>query len=308
MRRNESSRRLSLATKTSFRIGGTSRHWVAPADTEELRRVVVDLETERTPYFVLGGGTNTIFGDDGFAGCVISTERLDRIEVREPRRLVVEPGVPLRRVIREAIKHGWGGLEEFVGIPGSIGGAVWGNAGGADRAVGDRVASVTWVEPDGRLNTIAGREIDWRYRSSGLGRRVIASIELEFLPGDRETLAAAAKECFNRKRDTQPLSAWSAGCIFRNPPGHAAARLIEEAGLKGESVGDARVSEHHANFIVNTGEATAEDVRRLIERVQARVHEAFGVTLEREIIDPTGALGATVDASDSSEEKGPDGA
>lgn len=278
----------ALDQHTSFHIGGKADYFAEPCNREQLSRAVTWAGDHGLPWFVLGGGTNTLMPDSGYPGLVISMAAYADEEFREvgERGLLCLPGTPLRRVIHASLKRGWSGLESFVGIPGTIGGAVYGNAGSRGHSMSERVVRVLLLSETGELEWVPGDAIPWAYRNSGIGARVIAEIELGLEPGDRTAIAQAAKELFNLKRETQPLQAWSAGCVFRNPPGEFAGELIERAGLKGQRQGGAVVSPRHANFIVNEGAATAADVTGLIARIQAVVREQFGVQLQREIVSP----------------------
>ncbi|MCI0651007.1 MAG: UDP-N-acetylmuramate dehydrogenase [Planctomycetes bacterium] len=284
-------RREPLRDKTSFHIGGPSRLFAEPETIDEFAALLAWVHRRGMRWFVLGGGTNTLFEDGGFDGVVISTARLQRLRVVEEGLLAAEAGVSLRRMIKHAIGLGWEGLERFVGIPGSIGGAVWGNAGGAERAIGEVVEAVVLLDSDGTRRCLPGDQIDWCYRSSGIGARGIAEVYFRLCPGSRAALVKMARAIIQRKGRTQPLKARSAGCIFRNPGGASAARLIDEAGLKGVRIGGAAVSDLHANFIVNEREATARDVFDLMDLVRSRVLAQFGCELEREVVSPcSGAL------------------
>ncbi len=279
-------RRVPLAPRSSFAIGGSTRLFAEPATLQELARLLAALERRGIPRFLLGGGTNTLFADQGFDGVVVSTAALDRIAIHEPGGISAWAGAPLRRVIKTALARGWQGIEGLVGIPGTIGGAAYGNAGGGVRSIGDVVEALTVIEPDGTMVRLPRAEIPYGYRESGLGRRVIAEVHLRLAAGDRGSIASAARATIQRKGSTQPLAARSAGCIFRNPPGEHAARLIQNAGLAGLRIGGAVVSSRHVNFIVNDGGATARDVRALMELVRAEVETRFGYRLEVEIVLP----------------------
>lgn len=278
----------SLRPWTGYRTGGIARWFAVPIDVGQLREALAWKEREGLPCFLLGGGTNTLVGDETFDGLVVSTIGLRRRGFHDGGVLEAGAGTSLRNLIGAAVKRGWAGLEGFIGIPGTIGGAVWGNAGGAAGGIAPLVESVHLVEPDGANDWIDGPDLPWRYRHSGIGHRAIAAVRLRLTPGSApDILRESANAVFLRKRTTQPLRAWSAGCVFRNPPGDSAGRLIEAAGLKGLSLGGARVSEQHANFIVNEGEARSSEIEELIRRVRDHVADRFGVRLEREIIAAT---------------------
>ncbi|MGE3166018.1 MAG: UDP-N-acetylmuramate dehydrogenase [Planctomycetota bacterium] len=292
-----------LRARNSFRIGGCARELAAPASLTELGDVLRSAHRDGVPVFALGGGTNTLLADDGFAGLVLSFENLvdDVIPATDPYRLIVRAGTPLKRVIHEALRRGWEGLEYFVGIPGTIGGAVYGNAGTRGHELGALVERLHVFDRRGVDRWIAGAELPWEYRASGLGADLVAEVVLRLQPGDRRLIADRARDLFNRKRLTQPLHEASAGCVFRNPEGLHAGALIERAGLKGLAIGGARVSDRHANFVVNDGTATAADVERLLAHVSQVVNQLFAVSLQREIVTP-GADGLGIRTSRGSKD------
>lgn len=279
-----------LAGRTSFEIGGEADEFYLPEDVEELRELCRRLHEEGKSPHILGGGCNTLFPDGPFLRPVISTERLRRVSL-DGNRLRVEAGLRMDVLIRTAIEAGLSGLEWFVGIPGTAGGAAAMNAGGGGHSFGDHVARLWAIRLDtGELESIAGRDVRWDYRSSHLEGLLITAVELELAPGEVLPLRLRARELLKRKAALQPLSSASAGCIFRNHPSGPAAAFIERAGLKGEREGGAVVSRRHANFILNeSGRATSRDVLALLTRVRARVREAFGVWLETEVIIPAGS-------------------
>jgi UDP-N-acetylmuramate dehydrogenase len=278
---------VSLARRTTFRIGGTARECYQPATLDELGSVLETLGAERRRPFVLGGGANTLFPDGEFLGPIISTEKLRRIEV-EGSSIFAECGARLNLLIQTGLRAGLAGLEGFVGIPGTAGGAVLMNAGGSGWSFGERVLELgLYPIGGGPLVRARGSDVRWAYRRADLGDHVVAWVRLGLVPGDAGRMKRSARDFMVRKARTQPLDEASAGCIFKNPLGGSAARLIDELGLKGLRRGGAEVSTIHANFIVNAdGRATAGDVLGLIEDVRARVAEARGVLLETEIVLP----------------------
>jgi UDP-N-acetylmuramate dehydrogenase len=280
-------RGVSLARRTSFRIGGVAKEYYAPRTLDELRDVLRTLHARGERPFILGGGANTLFPDGEFSRPVVSTEELRRVEVRGTS-LLAECGVRLNALIRAAIHSGLAGLEVFVGIPGTAGGAAVMNAGGGGWSFGERVREIGLIPIDGGAPMAwKGPDVRWGYRSADLGGHVVAWVELDLSHGRVNDLRARAKDLMLRKAKTQPLADASAGCIFKNPPGDSAARLIDTLGLKGLVRGGAQVSERHANFIVNaTGKARAADVVALLEEVRGRVAGAFGISLETEIVLP----------------------
>ena len=275
----------SLAKSTSFRIGGRAAEFYEPQDPAELASVLSTVAGRDA--FLLGGGCNTLFPDGEFQRPVVSTVRMRRIEI-DGDRIYAECGVRIGTLVGKAIEAGLSGLEGFVGIPGTVGGAVAMNAGGVDAGFGDCVESLGLVRlADGRLEERDGRDVPWTYRSWNVLGYAVAWARLRLGRSTPKELRSRARDCFFRKRNSQPLSEWSAGCIFKNPPGHSAARLIDELGLKGLRRGGAEVSTTHANFIVNRDDATAEDVCELIAEIQRRVWNAHAIELKTEIVLPS---------------------
>ncbi len=274
-----------LAARTSFRIGGVAREFYAPASADELRSILRSLHERGVQPFLLGGGANTLFPDGEFAHPVISTENLRGLTV-EGRKLRAESGVRLNVMIQTAMRAGLGGLEGLIGIPGTAGGAVCMNAGGAGWSFGDHVLELGLLPLDGGpIFCLKSSEVCWGYRTSHLKGCVVAWVTMDLTPDSPERLRERASTFMRKKVATQPLGIPSAGCVFRNPPGASAGRWIESLGLKGLSRGGAKVSERHANFIVNTtGCARATDVLMLVEDVRSRVERHFGVRLETEIV------------------------
>ena len=276
---------VSLASLTSFKIGGTAREYYEPLDLEELRELLKQLHRCGKSPFVLGGGANTLFPDGQFSRPVISTARLRGLTISE-NIIRAECGVGLGSLIRAAVQQGLAGLESLVGIPGTAGGAVAMNAGGSGHSFGDHVKELGLLPIDGSpLVRRRGSDINWTYRSANLGLNVVAWVALELSPGSPTDLRSRAREFMRRKSNTQPLGVPSAGCIFRNPPGLSAGKIIDQLGLKGMCCGGARVSERHANFIVNeNGFAKAADVLTLLKEVRSRVERSLGIRLETEIV------------------------
>lgn len=270
---------------TTFACGGTARLLSAPTTEEQAVQVVRAMQRRGVPVVPLGGGSNTLFGGGKLDALVLVTTGLTGHSLVNERTLRVAAGHPLQGVLRLAERHGLAGLEAFAGIPGTIGGAVAGNAGGPPNAgsVGERAVRVRLLEPDGAVAWHPASRLALRYRGSELRGALILEVELELTPDDKEALRARRLEATRKKAAGQPLDAKSAGCFFRNPPGDSAGRLIDSLGLKGLRVGGACVSPIHANFIVNDGEATSEDVLALVGLVQKKVREARGITLVPEV-------------------------
>jgi UDP-N-acetylmuramate--L-alanine ligase/UDP-N-acetylenolpyruvoylglucosamine reductase len=277
-------RRASLADRVSFRAGGGARFLVEPRTAEEAEHAFLTLRARGVPIFVLGGGSNTLAKDGIWDGAVVATRGLRGVTI-EGTSVRALAGTGLQRVAHRAQESGLSGLELFAGIPGTIGGAVAGNAGGPRGAgtVGERARRVHVVDREGRVRWLERDALGLRYRGSDLEGTLVLEVELELRPDASELVRARHVEAARTKARHQPLAARSAGCIFRNPEGDSAGRLIDALGLKNLARGAARVSEKHANFIVNDGGARAEEILELVEEVRARVRAASGHGLDLEL-------------------------
>lgn len=277
-----------LARYTSFRVGGPAEVFAEPDSLEELRSLIVLLHRESVRYFLLGGGTNILVSDKGIRGVVIKLgegfDYSDWQEAGDAAQVRVGAARPLGRFVREAVGRGYGGVEFAEGIPGSAGGGLLMNAGAFGGELSRVVEAISGICPDGTLLRLSGVELGFAYRRTALPPGlIVAEIEFQLRRGQQEILMTTMLSAQHKRQRTQPHGYPNAGSIFKNPPDAYAGRLIEAAGLKGLSCGRARVSEQHANFIVNTGGATAADVRVLIEQIQQAVWEKDGVWLEPEI-------------------------
>lgn len=273
-----------LAKHTSFRIGGPVKRMAQPKTTEEL--VVLDgfLREEGVRTILLGNGTNVLFPDEGLDAVVVSTGQMARIE-RTGESMTADAGVSLARLAVTACRESLAGLEFAHGIPGSLGGGVVMNAGAYDGALSDVITEVTALFPDG-VRTIPAQELHFSYRHSLFTEEreaVVLHARLQLRPGDSSEIRRRMEELMTRRKTSQPLEYPSAGSTFKRPVGYFAGRLIEDAGMKGARIGGAEISNKHAGFVINTGNATCADVLALIEKVQKTVMETSGVMLEPEI-------------------------
>jgi UDP-N-acetylmuramate dehydrogenase len=233
---------------------------------------------------VLGGGANVLVRDDGVDGVVVRLDDPSFKQVRfDGEMLVAGGGADLMRLAHDSVRRGLTGLEYLAGIPGTVGGAIRTNAGGRYGSIGDVVSTVRLLTPTGMTETVAGTALDFGYRRSNVGRCLVLAAEFRLRQGDRRRVLERYQRILAEKRSSQPLGQRSAGCIFKNPPGESAGRLIDRAGLKGEAVGGAAVSRDHANFIVTRGGATAADVLALVERIRETVRAKHKIELELEI-------------------------
>lgn len=273
-----------LGRSTWFRLGGPTRHAYAPRSAEELGHMLVRAGDAEAPVKVLGCGANVLVRDDGFDGVVVRLDA-DAFRGTQPTSdgFEVGAGVDLMQLSKRLSREGWSGLEFMAGIPGTLGGAIHGNAGGRFGEIADVVRSVRTLDRTGFVEVLSREQIGFAYRHSTLADRIILSATLDLRRDDPAATRSRFNECLAYKLRTQPLSDKSAGCIFKNPTGASAGKLIDQAGLKGTIRGAARVSERHANFIVAERGATATDVLQLIDVVRDRVRRTFDTELELEI-------------------------
>ncbi len=272
----------SLKDHTSFHIGGPADVLVQPADVEDVIRICRQTTEQRVPLCVLGG-TNILVRDKGIRGVVVSLAKLRAIKEEPGSVLYVEGGVGMPTLIGHAIRKSLAGLEWAAGIPGTVAGCVVMNAGTKLGEMKSTVKAVRIVSPKGTLLDYQAENIDFAYRRATLPRGIVVGVWLQLKPGVKSEIEQVVKDYLRYRRDTQPLSMPSAGCVFKNPKNDSAGRVVESAGLKGAEVGDACVSTKHANFIVNQGHASAHDVLSLIRKVRARVARQTGIKLELEL-------------------------
>lgn len=272
-----------MAKHTSLHIGGPAQYYVRVTSERDLVETVRVAREHELPMFVLGGGTNLLVADAGIRGVVLHN---DWSEASVDGTIVTaSSGTPLAHVAALAARNGIIGLEWMATVPGTVGGAVHGNAGAFGKETKDALIDAELMDLNGRIWTATNAELGFAYRTSVLQGTPTIVVRARFkgAPGDRATAVARIKEIANERIAKQPLAQPNTGSIFRNPPGDYAGRLIEAAGLKGTIEGGAMVSTKHANFVVNIGDASAWDVRHLIERCQAEVKEKFGVELRTEV-------------------------
>ncbi len=281
-----------LSRHTSYAIGGPADVFAAPVDRDDLIVLLREIRKKGMKHIVLGGGTNLLVRDGGFRGVVISLQRMQAVKIEREYRSIggafsvvyAEAGVPLPKLLSFSVEEGLTGLEFAAGIPGTVGGAVCMNAGTATGELGDVVDSVTLLSADGQLITKGREEMGFGYRTSTIPEgHLVLAVRIALRRDDRNKIKAQVKELLAMRKQRQPSGLPNAGSMFKNPQEESAGKLIETAGLKGKKVGGAQVSDRHANFIVNTGHATASDVLALMELVKEKVLEVHGVRLEPEI-------------------------
>ncbi|MFK7817589.1 MAG: UDP-N-acetylmuramate dehydrogenase [Planctomycetaceae bacterium] len=273
-----------LAPLTWLKVGGTASHLAEPQSVEQLQSLVQCCNEQSVPVRVLGGGSNVLISDNGFDGVVVrlTADAFSSVSV-SGTTVTAAGGATLSHVISESVKAGLAGLEQLAGIPGTVGGAIHGNAGTRLTDVGNFVTSVSVLTATGELRELAEDALTFSYRTSSVDELVVLSCTLELKQDEPEAITERMRKVWIMKKATQPLSSQSAGCIFKNPRGLSAGDLIEQAGLKGTRIGGAEISDRHANFIVTADGATCADVLQLIEKAKSEVSEHFGVDLETEI-------------------------
>lgn len=271
-----------LAKYSTFKIGGPADIYIEPRNVDELLNLLRYLKEKEIDFVILGNGSNVLISDEGFRGAVINLESgLNFIKV-EAEFVVVGAGVKLARFVDFCIENGFRGVEMLAGIPGTLGGAIIMNAGAYSGEISDYLVDVDVIR-DFNLVRLKKDECGFGYRTSKLANDVVVQARFKFPPGDIEEMKKIRREILIKRNLSQPVNFPNAGSIFKNPPGDYAGRLIEHAGLKGVQIGDAQISEKHANFIINKGNAKAKDVLELINLAQSKVYEKFGVKLELEI-------------------------
>lgn len=274
-----------LKQYSTYKIGGPADYFITPLKRESMIALLKTVIREQVPYFVIGKGSNVLFSDKGFKGVVISLEKAaNQIIKKGEYRIYVGAGVLLQDLVEFAEEHAIDGFDYLSGIPGTVGGALIMNAGAFKGEIGERVKFVEVIDECGNLEIIFHDELGFGYRKTeGLVNKIVLGALVEGEKGDRLTLKTNRISYLQRRQMKQPLEYGSCGSVFKRPPGNYAGTLIEKAGCKGMRIGDAMVSPKHANFIVNLGNATSDDVYQLIIKVRKIVYEKFGVLLEPEV-------------------------
>ena len=275
-----------MSRHTTFRIGGEAACFIRISSEEQLRKLIPYFENVGVEYFVLGKGSNLLVGDKGYPGVILQiSDACQQIEA-EGNRLQVQAGAALSKVALFAMERGLEGLEFAAGIPGTVGGGVVMNAGAYGGEMKQVVESVRVLSSEGEILTLDNDTMEFGYRTSIIRNRnfTVLSVTFRLQEGNRDEIRARIEDFQKRRMEKQPLNYPSAGSTFKRPEGYFAGKLIMDAGLRGFQIGDARVSDKHCGFVVNVGKATARDVTDVIEEVQEKVRERFGVSLEREVI------------------------
>jgi UDP-N-acetylmuramate dehydrogenase len=274
-----------LVEQTSLGIGGTTDELLLHR-YETIPEVMRLLAKENIPYRFLGGGTNVLIVDGELSWVVLHLPTAHPSMRVEGNTAYVDASADLGAMVTYCAKHDLGGMEGLIGVPGSVGGALRMNAGAYGTQIGPHVREVEMYRAaSGEIETLRGAEISFDYRHTSFAPEdVMLRVKLELPSKPYKEVLADIRVCNEKRRSSQPLNQKSAGCIFKNPPGCSAGRMIDELGLKGHRVGDAMVSDRHANFFVNIGHASCSDMLKLMDEVRERVHAAYGVELENEVI------------------------
>lgn len=274
-----------MKNHTTFKIGGPAQYYVTPESVTQIQEVVSLCRDMNIPLHVIGNGSNILVGDDGVDGVVLALfNTFSDYEIKD-NVITAQAGMSLIKLAVVALREGLTGLEFASGIPGSVGGAVYMNAGAYDGQMKDVVTSVTVLDEAGNIRILGRDELDMGYRTSAVAKNnmIVLQVVIELKSGDKEQIKARMNQLSELRKQKQPLEYPSAGSTFKRPEGYFAGKLIADAGLKGYSIGGAAVSEKHAGFVVNMGGATAKDVVELTDYIKKRIMEQFGVTLELEV-------------------------
>lgn len=270
---------------TTFKIGGEADALISPQSAEQICEIIHTCKTHNTPFTVIGNGSNLLVSDSGIRGVtLIIGDEMSQASV-DNSTIFAQSGIRLSKLANIAAQHGLSGLEFASGIPGTLGGAIYMNAGAYCGEMKDVVVTTDYLTPDGDIRSVTGAEHLFGYRTSVFSQNdyIVLSSNMLLTPADTSAIKEKMSDLNARRRNKQPLNMPSAGSTFKRPQGHFAGALIEQCGLKGYSIGGAQVSEKHAGFLVNTGSATAQDVLDLIGYVRETVYQRFDITLECEI-------------------------
>ena len=273
-----------MSRHTTFRVGGPADVLVTP-DRDSIAAIIKLCRSENVPYTLIGNGSNLLVSDKGVRGVVIEMgEHAGEIRVTQ-NEITAQAGALLSKIANTAAKEGLTGMEFAAGIPGSLGGAVVMNAGAYGGEMKDILVSAVVLDENGEEKTLSADELELRYRHSCISEKhyIVLEATIRLLPGDEQEIRLKMKELSEQRQEKQPLQYPSAGSTFKRPEGYFAGKLIMDAGLRGYTVGGAQVSEKHCGFVINKGDATAEDICKLMQDVSEKVQEQFGVVLEPEV-------------------------
>ena len=274
---------VDLKKYNTYGIGGISKYLVMPEDIDELSTLIKYLNKENIPWYVLGGGSNVILPDEDFDGVIIKLDKLNRVVI-DNDIITAEAGISLGMFVNTLLDHGFVNYAHLMGIPGTLGGAIVGNAGAYNVSIFDYLISVSIIDADGNKKILNKEDIkyDYRYTEFKGKNSIVVAASFKGIYGDVAFAREQIQLNLEKRRNTQPLEYKNAGSVFKNPPEYSAGYLIEHAGLKGLTVGGAKVSEKHANFIINYDNATSRDIIKLIGIIKNTVEDKFNIELNLE--------------------------
>lgn len=274
---------IKLKDYTTYKVGGETT-LISPKNVDCLIKILKFLKENKIKYKILGNGSNLIFNDSGYNGVVIKLDEFNNLDI-DGNTIKVEAGYSLMKLALKMCRLGYTGMEFATGIPGTVGGAVYMNAGAYKSDMGYIVKSIKVLTPDYEVKIMENKELNFHYRTSFLQHNpdfICLEATIKLRKGDKDIIMEIVNERKQRRIETQPLEYPSAGSVFRNPEGDFAGRLIEEIGYKGKTNGGAKVSEKHANFIINSGNATGEEIKELITEIKTKVKENYNIELKVE--------------------------
>ena len=274
---------VDLKKYNTYGIGGISKYLVMPEDIDDLSSLIKYLNKENIPWYVLGGGSNVILPDEDFDGVIIKLDKLNRVVI-DNDIITAEAGISLGMFVNTLLDHGFVNYAHLMGIPGTLGGAIVGNAGAYNVSIFDYLISVSIIDADGNKKILNKEDIkyDYRYTEFKGKNSIVVAASFKGIYGDVALVREQIQLNLEKRRNTQPLEYKNAGSVFKNPPEYSAGYLIEHAGLKGLTVGGAKVSEKHANFIINYDNATSRDIIKLIGIIKNTVEDKFNIELNLE--------------------------
>lgn len=275
---------VSMSTYTTYKVGGCVKVLVFPKDIEKLKLLIKELKENNINYKVIGNGSNLIFSDNEYNGVLIKLDHFNSLEI-DDTKITVGASYSLIKLSNKACFLGLTGLEFAAGIPGTVGGSIYMNAGAYNSDMGYIVKEVVVLNPYGEVETLYNKDLDFHYRSSFFQNNkdyIVIGAVIVLKRGDKQLIKEIMEDRKQRRLSSQPLEYPSAGSVFRNPEGNYAGKLIEDCGLKGYRLGGARISEKHANFVINENNATAEDIRNLILLARDKVKEKYNIELKIE--------------------------
>ena len=274
---------VDLKKYNTYGIGGIAKYMIFPSSEEKLVKLLDYIKNEKMSWYILGGGSNVLLPDEDYNGVIINLKELNNYEF-DKDIINAESGISLGKLVNVMLDAGYTNLSSLMGIPGLLGGAIIGNAGAYGTSIFDYIISVKFIDEDGNIKELNKEEIKYDYRWTEFKEKkvIVLSAKIRCINGNVAEAKEKIKENLEKRKKSQPLEYKNAGSVFRNPPSHAAGYLIEHSGLKGITVGGAKVSEKHANFIINFNNATSRDIIKLVELIKSKVKDVYNVELELE--------------------------